>query len=126
VLFHHRSRCEEERPRRILALQGGARHVGDVEERNGDRRGNLRLDAMHEIGANEKAVGARAFEAAAGPRQHVPRLCPAHRILQRLDLGEIEGMQKDFRRMQPAQTLANALVDQTIVDCRGFTAHSAK
>ena len=33
---------------------------------------------------------------------------------------------EDLRRMQPAQTPAHALVEQAIVDRRGFTAHSAE
>ncbi len=90
-----------------------------------DRRLDLRRHLVHRVRAQDEEVGARASDGAGGIRQDFARLFPLARVLQLLDLVEVHAVERDLRRVQPAQALADDPVDGLVVRDRRLPAHAA-
>ncbi len=97
-----------------------------MQQRDVDGRFDLGSDLVHGVGADEQEVSARRFDGTSGLGQHLARLRPIARVLQHLDLLEIDADHGDARRMQAAQPLLHAFVDPAIVEFGAFPAHAAE
>ena len=87
-----------------------------------DLRGNL----VHRICANQDEIRSGGLYVFGGFPQYLATRFPLAAGLILFDLREINAVQNDFCRMQPAQPVLHFLVDDSVVMRGALSAHSAK
>ena len=99
--------------------------IAVASEWDGHRRLHLVGQLVHGVGADQQPFGAARLQLARRLGQQHARSVPVAVMLPLGYLGEVEGMEQQLGRMQPAQPLAHNLVEQAIIDRRRFPAHAA-
>jgi hypothetical protein len=89
--------------------------VSDVQQRDLDGGLDLVGQAVHRVGAQHEALGARALQALRVAGEQAPGLVPVTASLQRLDGREVDAPHHALRRVQAAQAVAHRLVEQAVV-----------
>ena len=99
--------------------------VGQVQQRDVDRRRDLVGDLVERRGAQQQEVRPAALDAAPGLRQQGADLVPPLGVLELGQLGEVDGAHHQPGRGQPAQPLLHAEVEVAVVDRAALPAHAA-
>ena len=105
-------------------LVGG--RIRDVYDRDLKRGRDLRFDLVHRIRANQDEIRSGSLNMPGGSPQYLAALLPLAAGLIPFDLREIDTVQNDFCRMQPAQLVLNLLVDDPVVMRGALPTHSTK
>jgi len=84
-----------------------------------------RRDLVHRVRAQHQHVRAGGLERAGGGGEQRAGGLPVAGVLQPLHLVEVQAVEDDPRRVQPAQLGLDRLVDLTVVRHGGFPAHAA-
>ncbi len=100
--------------------------VDDVQHRFVHRLGNPVEHQMHGVGAQDQQVGTGGGQGAASRGQQVAGPGPFAVPLQLLDLGEIDRIEQNARRVDAAQDLADPKIGEPVVLERGLPTHSAE
>jgi len=111
ILLHGIARAEQRHLRQPRGFYGAARGVGDVQKRQRTARFYLVRHFMHRVGTQHNRLRARAFKPQRRLRQHLARLFPLAARLAGFYLVKIDAVQQQLRRVQSAETVANAFID---------------
>ena len=123
-LLLHRVRGGEQADAGEAGRAHGARsRVGDVHERDVDRRDDRIGHLVHGVRAQHEQLGPAGDECPGLVGEPLARLVPPPAALQLLDVGEVHGAQQAVGGVQPAEALARDLVDEPVVLDRGLPAH---
>ncbi len=94
-----------------------------MQQRDLDRRLDLRGHLVHGVRAQYQEVGAGGLHAARGLGEDRPRGLPCTSRLQPFDRLEVHAVEDAFGRVQPAEPVAHRLVDELVVGPGGLPAH---
>ena len=126
AVLHRVARGEQQRFAAAGRFQPICGLIDDMDEGHVDDGLHGLGHEMHGHGADHHAIGPGPFKAARDICKVLASGVPACRFLHVDDPLEVDGIEDDLRRMQPAPSFAHGLVDLPIVDGGAFKAHAAK
>ena len=103
----------------------GGEHVGQVQHRYVDGGRHLVVDLVEGGGAHQDQVGATGDHALRGGDQDLGDLVPGLLVLERRQLGQVDGGQHDLGGVETAEPLLDTLVESLVVRGCAFPAHAA-
>src|SRR4051812_33539923 len=96
-----------------------------MQQRDADGRLDLVGHLVERRGAQQEEVGAAALDALRGAGEELADLGPALLVLQRGQLGEVDGTEHELGRRQAAEALLHPEVEVAVVDRGALPAHPA-
>ena len=123
VALHRVARAEHGNDVHSGDHHGGCSGIGDVQQRHGNRRLDGRREAVHRVRADHDGVGTTIGQVPSGADEQVRGVVPSTGLLQRLDVGEVEGTDEQVRRGRPSDALPDQFVDRAFVFDRRLPRH---
>ena len=115
TLLHREFRSQQAHLPKVFRLDGFARCIGNMYQRNRDIGLHPVCELVHRVGANHQNVRPGLLYSSGRPDQQLCRGVPVSCELQRRYLCKIQGNHDDLRRMKTAELFTDKLVDDAVI-----------